>query len=321
MLRVSPAQAVNYRLAVNNLASRLAPGSYVEAAYAGLQDTAPRDALLGMHARVAACEPSAWQDPRLIQTYSPRAAVYVLPAADLGVFTVGRLPRDAEARQVVEDLAEAACRALGGQELRGTALFARAACATGRIAIRWTTTAVYVRECERPSIDPETARIELCRRHVHAFGPTTPATFAWWAGVSVRDARTTFDLLARELMPIDLADREAWVLAADEAAVRSAEPTRGVRLLVASDLRLLGQDRARLFVGPGRSDHSPLQDWFHPGGLLIDGRIAGAWGRRGGQVRVRAAGSLAPSTRSAIQAEAVSMPIPNAEVTVSLTEH
>src|SRR5215472_885730 len=94
MLRVSPTEAVNYRLVVNNLSSRLAAGSYVEAAYVGLQDTAPRDALLGMHARVEACEPSAWQDSRLIQTYSPRQAVYVLPADDFGVFTVGRLPRD-----------------------------------------------------------------------------------------------------------------------------------------------------------------------------------------------------------------------------------
>jgi hypothetical protein len=94
MLRVSRAQAVNYRLAVNNLSCRLPAKSYVKAAYVGLQDTAPRDALLGMHARVAACERSAWEHPRLIQTYSPRAAVYVLPRDDFGVFTIGRLPRD-----------------------------------------------------------------------------------------------------------------------------------------------------------------------------------------------------------------------------------
>src|SRR5215469_14302497 len=105
MLRLSRTQAVNYRLVVNNLSTRLAPGSYVDAAHVGLQDTAPRDALLGMHARVAACEPSAWQDARLIQTYSPRAAVHVLPAKDFGVFTIGRLPRDPQARQVLEDLA------------------------------------------------------------------------------------------------------------------------------------------------------------------------------------------------------------------------
>lgn len=321
MLRVSRTQAVDYRLAANNLSRRLAAGSYVKAAFAGLQDTAPRDALLGLHARVEACEPSAWQHPRLIQTYSPRAAVYVLPADDFGVFTVGRLPRDPEARQILEDLAEEACRALDGQEVRGTALLPRGACATGRIAVRWTTNAVYVREHERPSIDPEAARMELCRRHVRAFGPTTPAAFAWWAGVSVRDARKTFDLIADELLPVDLAGHDAWMLADDESAVRLAEPMRGVRLLVASDLRLLGQDRTQRFVGPGRNDHSPLQDWFHPNGLVVDGRIAGAWGRRAGRVSIKAAGPLPSSTRRAIHAEAASMPVPNADVTVSLTEH
>ena len=321
MLRVSRMQAVNYRLVVNNLATRLSAGSYVEAAYVGLQDTAPRDALLGLHARVAACEPAAWQHPRLIQTYSPRAAVYVLPAGDFGVFTVGRLPRDPQARQVLEDLAEESCAAMDGQEVRGHALLAQGGCATGRIAVRWTANAVYVRERERPSIDPDTARMELCRRHVHAFGPTTAAAFAWWAGVSVRDARKTFDLIAGELLRVDLAGHDAWVLAADESALRSAGPVRGVRLLVASDLRLLGQDRAQLFVGPGKNDHSPLQDWFHPNGLVVNGRIAGAWGRRGGKVNIKAAGWLPRSTRAAIHAEAASMPIPGKAVTVSLAEH
>ena len=321
MLRVSRTQAVNYRLVVNNLSSRLAAGSYVQAAYVGLQDTAPRDALLGLHARVEACEPSAWQDSRLIQTYSPREAVYVLPADDFGVFTVGRLPRDPLARQVLEDLAEEACRGLDGQELRGAAQLERAACATGRIAVRWTTSALYVREHQRPSIDPETARIELCRRHVHAFGPTTPAAFAWWAGVSTGEARKTFDLIADELMPVDLAGHPAWVLAADESTVRLAEPMSGVRLLVAPDLRLFGQDRTQLFVGPGKNVHSPLQDWFHPNGLVVDGRIVGAWGRRGGRVNIKAGSSLASSTRRAIHAEAASLPVPNTDVTVSLTEH
>jgi hypothetical protein len=321
MLRVSRMQAVNYRLVLNNLSTCLTVGSYVKAAYVGLQDTAPRDALLGLHARVEACEPSAWHHPGLIQTYSPREAVYVLPADDFGVFTVGRLPRDPEARQVLEDLAEESCAAMDGQEVRGTALLARGGCATGRIAVRWMANAVYVRERERPSIDPETARTELCRRHVHAFGPTTPPAFAWWAGVSVRDARKTFDLIADELLRVDLAGHDAWVLAADESALRSAGPMRGVRLLVASDLRLLGQDRAQLFVGPGKNDHSPLQDWFHPNGLVVNGRIAGAWGRRGGKVNIKAVGPLAPSTRAAIHTEAASMPIPNKDVTVSLTEH
>jgi hypothetical protein len=85
------------------------------------------------------------------------------------------------------------------------------------------------------------------------------------------------------------------VLAAAEPALRPAEPVRGVRLLVASDLRRFGQDRTQVFVGPGLSKHSPLQDWFHPHGLAVDGCIAGAWGRRGGQVNVKAADPALPA--------------------------
>lgn len=321
-LRVSRAQAVNFRLAVNNLSRRLPAGSYAEAAYVGLQDTAPRDALLGLHARVAECEPSAWEHPRLIQTYSPRAAVYVLPRDDFGVFTVGRLPRDPVARQSLEDRAERACRELADQPQPALRMPGhRGLCATGRFAVRWTTSALHVSEHPRPSIDPEAARIELCRRHVHAFGPTTPAAFAWWAGVSPPDAKRTFDVLAPELMPVDYDGHPAWILAADKTAIVTAEPMRGVRFLVASDLRLFGHDRAGLFVGPGLRRYSPLHDTFHPNGLVIDGSIVGAWGRRAGRVSVKVSGPLPAATRLAIRDEAESMPIPGTAVTMSLSEH
>jgi hypothetical protein len=321
MLRLALRQAVNYRLSVNNLSARLPAGSYVAAAFAGLQDTAPRDALLGMHARVAACEPSAWEHQSLIQTYSPRFAVYVLPKDDLGVFTIGRLPRDPQARQLIEDRADRACRELAAQSGPARRLPAsRDVCATGRFAVRWTTSSLRVWEQAAPSVDPEAARIELCRRHVHAFGPTTPDAFAWWAGVSAADARRTFAVIAPELIAVDYAGHPAWILAADETTVVSAEPMRGVRFLVASDLRIFGQDRTGLFVGPGLRRHTPLYDTFHPNGLLVDGSIVGSWGRRAGRVSVKAFGPLPSALRRAICAEAESMPIPGAAVTVSLAE-
>jgi hypothetical protein len=322
VLRVSRTQAVNYRLAVNHLSRRLPAGSYVEAAYVGLQDSAPRDALLGMHARVAACEPSAWEHPRLIQTYSPRWAVYVLPRDDFGVFTIGHLPRDPAERQALEDRAERACKELASGPRPARALPAhRDVCATGRFEVRWTTTTSHVFEHPRPSIDPEAARIELCRRHIHAFGPTTPAAFAWWAGVSSRDAQHSFAVLGPELMPVDYDGHTAWILAADETALMTAEPMRGVRLLVAPDLRIFGQDRTGLFVGPGLLRYTSLHDTFHPNGLVIDGSLAGAWGRRAGRVTIKASGPLPAAVRRAIRDEAESMPIPGATVTTSLTEH
>ncbi|MFI5692351.1 DNA glycosylase AlkZ-like family protein [Kribbella sp. NPDC051586] len=310
-------QAVAYRLQVNHLVDRLPAGSHAEAAYVGLQDTAPRDALLGLHARMSECVPSDWEHPALIQTYSPRAAVYVLPATDFGVFTLGRLPLDADAVRRIDVVAERVCAMLDGRERRGGwGRELREACASGRIAVRWDTSSLWAREVPRPTIDLAEARVELCRRHVHCFGPTTPKAFSWWSGLSPADARVVWGLLAGELVEVDFDGAAGWILAADEEGLRSAPSPRGVRLLVASDLRLFGRDRDARFIAPGLRELTPAADTFHPNGLLVDGRIAGAWGRKGGRVSVVLAESLSATQYDALEAEVASMPVKDPQVSV-----
>jgi hypothetical protein len=274
---------------------------------------------VALHARVERCPPSAWEDASLVQTYSPRQAVHLLPRDALGVFTVGRLPSEPARREAIERAADRVCRILDGRELRGAHLpGVRVACATGRILVRWTASDLLVREVERPEIDPDEARLELARRHLHAHGPTTPAAFAWWSGLPRRDATVAFRRLVDEVLPVDLDETPAWVLLADEAELRRNEPVPAVRLLPAPDLRLFGQDRSERFVGPGVRSHSPAQDTHHPNGVLADGRVVGAWGRRGGEVDVVLASRTTTAQRDAIEAEARSMPIPNGSPEVRL---
>ncbi|GAB3931703.1 hypothetical protein GCM10029976_036390 [Kribbella albertanoniae] len=318
-LRIDHRQAVRYRLAVNRLGERLAAGGYVEAARFGLQDTAPRDALVGLHARVAECEPSAWEAPGLVQTYSPRAAVYVLPEADFGVFTIGRMPLDPAEQRSVAELAERICGEFAGAERRHGHPELRGACATGRVVLRWTTSALYAREVPAPEIDFREAHLELCRRHVRAFGPTTAETFGWWAGLSRPDARTVWSWLEHELLPVELEGRAAAILASDEDVVRAAPAVSGARFLVASDLRLFGADRYGLFAGPGQKSRIELNDWHHPHGLMLDGQIRGAWGRRQGAIELRVAGPLSAAERAEVEAEALSMPIPGATMSVRVS--
>src|SRR2546423_14177364 len=137
MRTVSRQQAIAYRLHVNHLVDRLPVGSHEQAAYVGLQDTAPRDALLALHARMQGCTPTDWRHPSLLQTYSPRAAVYVLPARDFGVFTLGRLPLDPAAVRRIDALSDGVCETLAGRERRGARIDGlRAACAGGRVGVR-----------------------------------------------------------------------------------------------------------------------------------------------------------------------------------------
>lgn len=326
MLTIDREQAIAHRLRANHLHERLPAGRLVEAARCAIQDTVPRSALLSLHARVRDVGPSAWEHSSLLQLWSPRTAVHVVPAADLAVFTLGRLPRDPAGRRAVEEAARQVHQALAGRERRKSDLWpglSRAlflASRSGTIAIRWDARDTLVREVRPPEVDPETARIELCRRHLRALGPSTPDAFAWWAGVDPAEAGQTWRVLSPELYEVEVEGHPAWILACDEPALASPPPVSGVRLLPAEELKLFGQDRTGLFAGPARRVARPFADWDHPGCLLAGGRPAGAWGRRGGRVDVRVGQGLAPETRAAIEAEALSLPIPGAAMSVRITE-
>jgi hypothetical protein len=70
-------QILAHRRKVQALDERLAPGpdSLRHAAWAGLQDSMPRAALLSIHARVEGTRPSTWEDPSLVQLWGPRFSV------------------------------------------------------------------------------------------------------------------------------------------------------------------------------------------------------------------------------------------------------
>jgi hypothetical protein len=84
--------------------------------------------------------------------------------------------------------------------------------------------------------DPAAARAELVRRFLHCYGPSTPQRFAEWTARSPSDARTAFELVADELVEVDLGGKErAWVLASDRRALESPPSPSGVRLLPVQD--------------------------------------------------------------------------------------
>src|SRR5438477_281859 len=99
-------QILAFRRRTGALDERLPPGpdSLRRAAWAGLQDSMPRAALLSIHARVAGTEPMTWEDPSLVQLWGPRFNAYVVAVQDLAVFSLGRIPDEAGPRKVAEDL-------------------------------------------------------------------------------------------------------------------------------------------------------------------------------------------------------------------------
>ncbi|HEX6330268.1 MAG TPA: crosslink repair DNA glycosylase YcaQ family protein [Actinomycetota bacterium] len=324
-LDLSRSQILAFRRRVGALDERLPRGgrSLRRAAWAGLQDSMPRAALLSIHARVEGTGPSTWEDPSLVQLWGPRYSVYVIAARDLVVFSLGRLPDEPGARRIAEDLAARLRTHLGDDRTTdreaGRALGERNhnrlryAAPTGTVLIRWEgARAPTVWSVPPPELDPRDARLELARRYLHVFGPTTPEAFAEWAGIPMRHGVAAFESLRRSLTPVRTPLGDAWILTRDEAAFRTGPgPAAPARLLPSGDAYSLLQGRDRELLVADADKRAMLwtpRVW--PGALLVDGEIAGTWRRADETVTIRAWQRLTRASREAIVAEAESMPIP-----------
>jgi hypothetical protein len=330
-LDVSREQVLSYRRSVGALNERLRPGrrSLRSAAWAGMQDSAPRAALLSIHARVERTEPDAWEDPSLVQVWGPRNSVYVVPDRDRAVFTLGRLPDDPKERRDAEDIAALlrkrvrdrrvpsgqAAESIGVNHLR-----MRFASVTGTVLIRWDGArepTVWV--VPKPEIDPSRARLELARRYLHVLGPATPTAFQRWVSMSKAAAVATFEALGKALVPVRTPAGDGWILAPDEAAFREPEgPQGGVRFLPSGDAYLLAADRSLLVPGADHRRTLWPSSSVSPGGLLVRGELVGTWRRAKEQLTVRAWRRLTASARSAVEVEASTLPLPGVEGPISV---
>jgi hypothetical protein len=298
------------------------PRSLQRAAWAGLQDSMPRAALLSIHARVEGTEPSTWEDPSLVQLWGPRFSAYVVAARDRGVFSLGRLPDDAEGRRLAEDMATRLHAFLGGRRVTygeaGHALgihpnALRYGAPTGRVLIHWDgARQPTVWTVPPPDVEPRDALIELARRYLHVFGPTTPEAFAQWAGIAPRRGVAAFDALRRSMTPVRTSIGDAWILTRDEPTFRAApRPAAPARLLPSGDAYFLLQGADRELLVPAADRRRALwtpRVW--PGAVLIEGQVVGTWRRAQETVAIQTWRRLSHAARDAVEAEAAALPLP-----------
>lgn len=283
----------------------------------------PRAALLSLHARVAGTTPTAWEAPSFVQVWGPRYSAYVVDARDAAIFTSGRRPDTGPTRRVAETLADRLARALGDARITQSAAARilgepanslRYATLTGRVRIRWDgAKQATLWMVPPPDLGPGEARLELARRHLHVFGPATPAAFAAWAGISSRAGTAAFDALGTSLIPVRTPIGDAWILASDEALFRSgATAAAPARLLPSGDaFFLLQQPDERGLLVEDAPQHARLwtsRVW--PGALLVGGTIAGTWRRAGAVVSIETWRRLSGAERQAVEAEVASLPLP-----------
>jgi len=292
-----------------------------QAAWAGLQDSMPRAALLSLHARVDGVGSSTWEHRSLAQLWGPRYHTYVVPKRDFALFSLGRLPDNAKGRARAEAIAERVHAHLDGtrrtdREVAGALGIGNAiryAATTGTVAIRWDgARAPAVWTVDRAGIDPAAACRELARRYLHVFGPTTANGFARWAGISKRSATAAFAALDGSLVPVRSPLGDEWLLAEDESLIRAAESTSApARLLPSGDSYFLLDGAERALLVPNENERQRLwtpRVW--PGALLVEGEIRGTWRRAQHTVTIETWARLARGARGAIEAEANALPLP-----------
>ena len=332
MLELTRAQILAFRRRAGALDERLPRGarSLRRAAWAGLTDSVPRAALLSIHARVEGAQPSSWEDPSLVQVWGPRFSVYVVPARDRAVFTLGRLPDDAGRRARAEDMAARVHAYLAGRRLKdndvqktlGIGNAIKYAAPTGTLLIRWDgARAPEVWTVPPPEVEPSEARCELARRYLHVLGPATPQGFADWAGVKEATARATFHALSRSLTAVRTPIGDAWILARDEPGFREPPgPPAAARLLPSGDAYYLYWGAGRELLVPDAAQRAELwtsRVW--PGAVLVAGEIVGTWRRAQANLSVQLWRRLTRAEREAVEAEARSLPLPGVEGEVAVS--
>jgi hypothetical protein len=243
-------------------------------------------------------------------------------AQDRGAFSLGRFPDDARGRHVAEALA-ARLRAFlrgrkmtygeAGRGLREQPNRLRYAATTGTVVIRWDgARQPTIWTVPPPEVDPREARLELARRHLHIFGPTTSGPFARWAGIAPQEGAAAFDALRRSMIPVRTPIGEAWILARDEEAFRAApRPAAPARLLPSGDAYFLLQGADRALLVPDADRRRALwtpRVW--PGAILVDGEVSGTWRRADATVMLQPWRRLSRPQRDAVEEEAISLPLP-----------
>ena len=270
-----------------------------------------------------------WQRRSLVKTYGARGTLHLLPARELPLWMAAlrALPDHhgtmwyelaGVTREQVEELVEATGEALDGRRLSRDELAEAVSGRVGpwareRLSSTWgdllAPAALTGALCFGPSRgakvtfvradqwiggwrdeDPRAGLLEVLRRFVAAYGPTTPRAFGRWFATEPATARELFAEL-RGLAEVEVDGWRAWMLAAD-----LDEPfgTAGdvLRLLPQYDSFVIGsRPREQLLGFDAQARVRAYRQGRYEGvvalpTLLLDGLVAGIWERRGRGRRV-----------------------------------
>jgi hypothetical protein len=144
---------------------------------------------------------------------------------------------------------------------------------------------------ESNAIDRDAALTELAARYFTSHGPATLRDLAWWAGITVAEARLAVDGARRRLEQISIGGEKYWRGTKGRTSWANAVGPQ-VRLLPGYDEYTVGYaDRAPLLEAGSRLKSRGM-GLLSPA-VLVDGRVVGTWKRTMASGEVRVATRLA----------------------------
>lgn len=133
------------------------------------------------------------------------------------------------------------------------------------------------------SLSGDAALAELAARYFRAHGPATAHDLAWWAGLTVGEARRAVRLAGDALIPTDAGGATFWSVPGSPAPrVRPA----GARLLPAFDEYLVGYRDRDAVLDPTHARRVNAGGGLLGATVVLDGRVAGTWKRTVARDRV-----------------------------------
>ncbi|MDO5688866.1 MAG: winged helix DNA-binding domain-containing protein [Tissierellia bacterium] len=122
-----------------------------------------------------------------------------------------------------------------------------------------------------------TSEKSLARKFLHAYGPSTTASFAAFLGATSGVARRIWDSISGEIAPVMVNGKRTYILESDREALDNAgPPERELLLLGAHDPYLDLRDRH--FILEDKTHQRKIwQTVSNPGAILKDGVIIGFW--------------------------------------------
>ncbi len=149
----------------------------------------------------------------------------------------------------------------------------------------------------------------LLVKYLRAFGPSTIADFALWAGLYIRDAKPIWALEADNLAEVDVEGWKSSILKSDLEELEEVEADEPiVRLVPFFDSFLLGhKSHGSVVDEKHRKKVYRNQGWVSPV-VLVDGRALGVWShaekKNDLEVRVAPFSSLSARVSSLVREEA-----------------